>query len=229
MILAVAISLAIFYGSNAYISDQASPWAKALSGLATAILTAGTLGLLFEYVNKQRLIEEVVRDAVGQTRSIELGLSDIRLKVSEIDYRRAIRSSRILIVGSRYSSSFLDRHKDEVRDRLLKRGLSMKVLHMKDASIFPSTRGVTSTAEDFFKAQKKFDPKICANVKVVATDAKLCYNFVQIDDGIWVKMYFNAPQQELPPAFFVKDGSPLFASIKQDIDLLVSGGSELKW
>ena len=151
LIFAVAISLAIFYGSNLLIADQASPGAKALGGIATAILTSGTLGVLFEYVSKRRIILEAVQHAVGQTRSIDFGLTDIRLKVSDIDYRNAIRSSNVLLIGSRYSSSFLDRHKDEIRERLLKKGLPLKVLHMKDASMFPSTRGLTSTPEEFFR------------------------------------------------------------------------------
>ncbi|KGB55331.1 hypothetical protein FG91_01249 [Sphingopyxis sp. LC81] len=229
LILAVTVSMAMFYGSSLFIADQLSPAAKALSGIATAILTTGTFGALFEFVNKKRLIREVVLDAVGQTRSLELGLSDVKIKVTEIEYRKSIINSNKLIIGSRYSSSFLDRHKDEIRERLVKRGKSIEVLHMRDASIFPSTKGIVSTPEQFFRGMQKYDADACKNVSLLQTEEKLCYNFVQVDEGIWLKMYFNAPQPDMPPAFFLKEGSPLFLSIERDISLLFSKGKALQW
>lgn len=228
-ILSVALSLAIFYGSNVFITDQTTPFAKALGGLATAILTAGTFGVLFEFVGKKRLMREVVVDALGQAKALDLGLSDIRLKVSEIDYSDEIKTSKLLIVGSRYSASLLDRYKDDIRERLLRGRKSIKVLHMKDASIFPSTRGVTMTPEQFFRGLERYDAGICKSVKIIQTDEKLCYNFVQTDSGIWIKLYFSAPQPDLPPAFFVKSGSALFSSLSRDISLLLSKGTVLPW
>lgn len=229
LIAAIAASFAILYASNLFVSNQLSPLAKALNALAIAILTSGTLGVLFEYVNKGRLIKESIQSALGQTRAMDLGIADIKLKVSEISYQDDIINSHKLIIGSRYSSSFLDRHKDDIRKRLLKKRRALTILHMKDASIFPHTRQMTRTPEDFFRELKIYDQKICDNATVLKTEQKLCYNFVQTDRGIWAKLYFNSPQQELPPAFFVSEGSPLFASFAHDIDLLIKHGEAVQW
>lgn len=227
MFLATVIaSAAIVFVAKRYATDLGTVWSEVINTIGAAVLTSGTFGLWFDFFGKRRLMTEVVREAVGQTRSIDAGITNVHLKVVDIDERDDFTNSGVLVIGVRKSARLLDKYKDEIRSRL-HAGKSLVIIRQADASMFPSAAGYGATPDDFVRALEAGEPGICQSVSIVETDELMSYNFVQSDRGIWVKLYFNARQPDLPPAFFMVNKSPLYERFLIDVKKLLGAGRKV--
>lgn len=227
LLIAIIFSITILIFSNKYESDIGNIWHEVLNTIASAILVSGTLGLWFDYFGKADLISEVVESAVGQTKCLSAGITDLKIKVTEVDEKIEFVSSSYLAIGTRRSSGVLDRYKDEIRRRL-RSGKSLIIVMQKDASMFPTAQNFSATPIDFIQGLESTEPGISANVKLYQTDEILSYNFVSSDRGMWLKLYFNSRQPELPPAMFVSVGTPLHDRFQRDVDLILVNGREMQ-
>lgn len=227
-VLSTSFSIGIIFVSKSYVEPISNVWNQILETAATAILTFGTFGVWFNFTGKKKLINEVVHGAIGQTRSIDLGIIDVKQTINEIDYREDIRTSSMLIACSRRSSLFLMKHSEEIKYRLNNKK-PVKFITMNDAGCLPRGQGAEHPPELFFSNLARHNARIPQYAKVYKTTSTLCYNFVHTDKGIWIKLYFNAEQSDLPPAFFVKHDSSLYKSFEKDISLLFSNAQEVKY
>lgn len=221
--LTVLASIFIVYIAKSQETRIGTVWSEVINTVGAAVLTSGTFGLWFDYFGKRKLLSEVVQDALGQSRCLSAGITDFQLKVVDIDEKDAFRSSAQMVVGVRRSAKLLDRYKDDIRYRL-HGGKGLTIIRQKDASMFPTATGYSALPDDFVRSLEAAEPGITAKIEIYETDELMSYNFVQSDQGIWVKMYFNATQPELPPAIFVSNGSPVQQRFATDIEKLVSNG-----
>jgi hypothetical protein len=225
-VVTLLASAAIVYFAKSRAAELGTVWSEVLNTIGAAVLTSGTFGLWFDFFGKRRLISEVVRDAVGQTKSLSAGITDVELKVVDIDERNDFRSSSSLIIGVRRSAGLLDRYKDDIRTRL-HAGKMLIVIRQRDASMFPSAPGYGATPDDFIRGLEVGEPGISRKVEIYETEELMSYNFVRSDRGIWIKLYFNARQAELPPAFFVSNETPLHGRFSSDITKLIQTGRKV--
>jgi hypothetical protein len=99
---------------------------------------------------------------------------------------------------------------------------------MKDVSSVPrSLPDSGPSPEDFFRNKEVFGTLPRHSVELFKTNSHLNYNFVQVDRGIWIKMYLNARGATLPPAFFVKSGSSLYSLFRKDIEALFTASEKV--
>ena len=222
-ILTVAFYFIAVFLMNYSNADLAKPVPKTISGLASAILTAGTFGMIFQYMQKRDLIHEAVKLSSGQFRAIQLGIIDVKLFASDIDSRNIINSSKKLIIGTRYSASLFDRNRDEFRNRLRSKK-SLTIIMMNDSSIFPKNKEIIRTPENFLKELASYGEKVGESARIIKIDDPIVYNFVWCDTGIWIKLYFSSRQPNTPPAFFVENDSSIYKSFVNDIELMMKNG-----
>lgn len=220
------VSMLLVYVSVSQQTNIGTVWSEVIKTIGAAVLTSGTFGLWFDYFGKRRLMSEVVRDAIGQTKCLSAGITDFQIKVVDIDERQDFRSSSTIIVGTRRSSGVLDRYKDDIRTRL-RSGKSLVIVMQEDASMFPSAQNFSATPHEFVKGLEASEVGITKNVEIFQTKEILSYNFVESDTGIWIKLYFNATQPELPPAMFVSHGTPLHTRFSADIGKLIQSGQRV--
>jgi hypothetical protein len=213
-------SALLIYIAKSQATVLGTVWSEVINTIGAAVLTSGTFGLWFDYFGKRKLMSEVVRDAIGQTKCLAAGITDFVIKVVDIDEREDFKTSPSMIVGTRRSSGVLDRYKDDIRTRL-RVGKKLVIVMQHDASMFPSASNFSSTPQDFVSSLEVSEPGITQNVEIYATNELMSYNFVKSDKGIWIKMYFNAKQPELPPAMFVSADTPLHDRFNMDISKLV--------
>lgn len=222
----VVASVFIVYVAKSQEAKFGTVWSEVINTVGAAVLTSGTFGLWFDYFGKRKLISEVVRDSIGQTKCLSAGITDFQIKVVDIDERQDFKSSSSIIVGTRRSSGVLDRYKDDIRTRL-RAGKSLVIIMQEDASMFPSASNFSATPHDFVASLEASESGITKNVEIHLTKELMSYNFVQSDKGIWVKMYFNAKQPELPPAMFVNADTPLHDRFSMDIKRLIADGRKV--
>ncbi|WP_157081025.1 hypothetical protein [Novosphingobium naphthalenivorans] len=222
----VLLSTILVYFAKSQETQLGEVWSAVINTIGAAVLTSGTFGLWFDYFGKRKLISEVVRDAIGQTKCLSVGITDFQMKVVDVDERQDFKSSNTIIVGTRRSSGVLDRYKDDIRTRL-RSGKTLVIIMQEDASMFPTAQNYSSTPRDFVDGLEASEAGITANIQIFETKEIMSYNFVQSDRGIWVKLYFNAKQPDLPPALFANGGSPLHSAFNSDIDKLISSGKRV--
>lgn len=225
-VVTLLVSVAIVYCAKRWAAEFGTVWSEVMNTVGAAVLTSGTFGLWFDFFGKRRLISEVVRDAVGQTKSLSAGITDVEIKVEDIDERNDFRTSASLIIGMRRSARLLDRYKGDIRTRL-HAGKTLVIVRQRDASMFPSAPGYGASPEDFIRGLEAGEPGIAKKVEIYETDELMSYNFVQSGRGIWIKLYFNARQADLPPAFFVSDETPLHGRFSSDIAKLIQTGRKV--
>ena len=201
---------------------------KVIGSVAEAVLATGTFGILFEYLRKVSLIKEVVDRAIGQSESVTLGIGAFTDDVTEIDDRHSIITSQKMSVSSRYSALFLENNRQAVYKRLSKSKLPLRFLRMKDASAVPHSRAPEKGPDEFFRTLEAYEADVLSKVELWETSVSLAYNFVEYDDGIWVKLYLNERSMEPPPAFFVLKGSPLYKKYKSDIALMFERATKVE-
>lgn len=220
------VSAFLIYIAKSQATTLGTVGSEVMNTIGAAVLTSGTFGLWFDYVGKRNLILEVVRGAIGQTKCLSAGITDFVIKVVDIDERQDFQTSTSIIVGTRRSSGVLDRYKEEIRTRL-RSGKKLTIVMQEDASMFPSAADFTTTPEDFVKTLEASEAGITQNIEIYKTNELMSYNFVQSDKGIWVKMYFNAKQPELPPAMFVSAETQLHKRFSNDISKLIKDGRKI--
>lgn len=219
--LTIIVSIFAFWGS-AKLGEQNPISSRIMESVGVALLISGGFGVLFEFYQKKTLMQEIIKESVGLDRVYTLGIVDAKLYVEEIDNSIDIRNSSLLQIGTRKSSAFFNKYRQPITNRLEARK-NISIIMMSDASHLPSIQGAEHSPVDFFKRLRGTNDQLTTHVSISTTAETLCYNFVRIDTGIWVKLYFNAKQTNLPPTFFVKKDSLLYKSFAQDIDLLFEG------
>jgi len=225
LLISVLISIAMIYGAKNW-AAEIGIWSDIATAVSVAVLTSGTFGLFFNFIEKNRLISATVHATVGQTRALDLGVTNFLEHVNDADSKEDILTSTSLIIGVRYSSSFLDSNKYPIIRRM-RSGKRISVIRMSDETQVPKQTGYNSTVEDFFRRICQIETGCADSYSIFETSQYLCYNFVKCDRGIWVKMYFNSPQGDMPPAFFVATDSRLFENFSRDIDLLFSHSKQV--
>lgn len=221
----------LIFGIFCIYVSQAGYFSDIVSGIATsvgqALIVAAVFGTIFEYFGKLSLINNSVRLAMGQSRCSSLGVGDFVINVKGIQYVEQIRCSRELSISSRYSSLFLANHRDEIFKRLKEEGKPLTFLKMSDTARVPKGQGPNLTPEDFFRSISRYDASILALIEILETDRFLSYNYIRVDTGIWVKLYFNSDNPDAPPAFFALKGTDLYNKYNQDIDRLMSSAKKV--
>lgn len=217
--IAVAL-LAILAGVGATIL----PGIVALNPVATNVaetfakvfMTAGTFGILFEYVTKSNLITKSVDAAVGQANAISAGIFDFKKSSSEIKYIEDIDHSSSLIVSTRFSNSFISRHKDALLRRI-GNGKRFSIIRVKESEFLSSSPGYRphQLIEDYIR---QVFPNNLKRISVLETERHFNYSFVVVDRGVWIKMYWNSKKQEQPPAFFASRDTSIFKEFMADIN-----------
>ncbi len=200
-----------------------------INAIAVALMTAGCFGVIFEYFSKLSLINEAVERTVGPTKAVNLGVGDMVKQASEINYDDDILTSSDLIVASRFSANFLNRHKDRIFERL-NSGKSVKFIRMtaSSASRLPGySENRIEQAQEFFRKLSVTDARKQKQCFLFETEYVLSYNFVVCDRGIWVKQYWNAARSDTPPAYFVKRGTPLYLLFLTDVENLLAEAKAL--
>ena len=198
-----------------------------LDSLATALITAGIFGFLFEWAGKHTLIREAVHSAVGQAKAVAFGINDVACAAQDISYGSSIEHSSELVVSARMSTHFLENHKDALIRRF-SAGKKMAFVRMAQGTALQALPGNRSATVETFFHKLSLQPKALKKIKLLENTRTLNYNFVLIDDGIWIKMYWNSANAVTPPAFFVNKGSPLHRLFEADVRAIIAGSAEVK-
>lgn len=202
-------------------------WAEVLTSTSVAIVTVGAIGLLFEWLGKEGIIHEAVTHAVGQSRALELGVNDVVLSASDIDYRRSIETSAVLIISARMSSHFLENNKDRIISRL-RAGKEIIFIRMMQGEALDALPGQKGAGPEIFFRKLNLSDEMRSLITMMQTERTLNYNFVCCDDGAWVKLYWNSQRAETPPAIFCRSNSRLFGAFMSDINDLIAHAVRLE-
>lgn len=208
--------------AGAVAAEQPSILWEVVGALGEALLIAGIFTFAFELVGKKKLIEEAVEQAAGQVRAVSFGLFDFVETPREIDYDDAFEMSSTLVVSSRYSADALSPHRHLLINRF-KAG--RKLIFLREKTLdrnLPARPGRGRQSVDSFLEDLLIrHPEFLSCIDFWETDRPFMYNFVVIDEGIWIKLYYNAPSDDPPPAFFTKRNSQLHKLYQDDIDRLL--------
>lgn len=155
-------------------------------------------------------------------RAVSFGLYDFVETPRDIDYDDAFEMSSTLVVSSRYSADPLSPYRHLLINRF-KAGRKLIFLREKtlDRNLPARPGRGRQSVEAFFEDLLIRHPAFLPCIEFQETDLPFMYNFVVIDDGIWIKLYYNAPSDDPPPAFFTKRNSRLHKLYQDDIDRLL--------
>jgi hypothetical protein len=202
--------------------EHFEPWGKIISGVGEALVVAGIFGVYFEWRGKKELIEQAVKKAVGQDRALRAGMADFAEEADKVNYGSALASSELLFVSSRYSAKFIDAHWTAIKKRLRAGKLITHVISPRDEA--------ESAAENFWRGKLKgSDASLLKLVSLVRTDRYLPYNWVQSDEGIWIKLYFHKRDDGPPPALYMEKDSALYGKYKEDIQTCIDDSQRIDW
>lgn len=215
LLFLIAIGCFSVAGANIFVDIVNS----VINGLGGSLVVASVFAIIYEYLSIEGIVSNAVSHAVGQSRSSSLGITDIVDEVGSIDHKNILKNSQVLRISSRYSAVLLHGLRTEIYKRL-RAGKSLHFLRMKNSDNVPHGRGPEGTPDRFFQTLSPGDPGLLKFVELYEVDKLFCYNFVESDSGIWIKLYLNAGTPEAPPAFFVEKGSLLYKTYKRDIDCL---------
>jgi len=219
-LLAATLGIVLaFVAETTWIGHYPALVGSVAKNIAGALVTAGIFGALFEHFGRQSLIAKAVAKAVGQSKTTLSGVSDFEPSADRVAYADDIKTSTKLVVSSRFSTSFIARHKGELAKRLSS-GKKMTLLRAPKSPNLLQMHGYRphEAIEDYVRRVYSKNVK-CFTVK--ETVDILSYNFVVVDRGVWVKLYWNSEKHDFPPAFFVEAGSNLHREFMSDIERVV--------
>ncbi len=207
------------------VPDSDTAW-EVVKALGEAGFIAGIFTFTFELFGKKQLIEETVEQAAGQVRAVTFGLYDFATTPREIDYGEAFELSNDLYISSRYSAEVLIPYRDQLIDRFrAKRTLTFLRQKELDPDLpgLPAKRASSrQSAYNFFIDLLVKHPEFAPYIEFKETELPFMYNFVAIDAGLWIKLYYNAGSDEPPPAFFAKRKTPFYELYRADINRLLT-------
>lgn len=112
-------------------------WKGVFSNIGSAILVAGILTVMSEYVLKNELIEFLLEKVKLKTQIDSMGLEEIHSSASKIDYTKILSNSISSIdVVHTNGAEWIGRHMDIVREVLETKNCTIRVFLMSPSSVF---------------------------------------------------------------------------------------------
>jgi hypothetical protein len=222
-ILAATQAMELFWledWQDAFISKGMHPsfWFRAtkvlvgvFGGVGEILILSLFFGIFFDYRERSHLIDEAAQSIGFRGDLKAMGVIDFKEDSKAYDHAEEFSGSDRLVICI-YGSSAFFADKMELIKKRLRAGKNIEIVLHK------TKVGEVKLLLGFLKAVE-ID---LGHVKISTHECNLRYNFIEVDDGMWIKKYFLNPKglDYGTPGFFVKKDSPLWEKYQHDIGLL---------
>ena len=181
---------------------------KVLEGVSEFTIIALVFGIFFNRNEMQNLIDEAASKFGFLGTVSQMGILGFAADAQNIDHSEELLESEQVKICLRGSARFFLLRMPAIVNRL-KSGKNMEI-------IFHSSR-----ASSMIQTLKQIEMYGCDTtlISLFTHEIELSYNYIDFDDGTWIKKYFvhQASVQFGAPAFYVSKGSLLWERYQADM------------
>lgn len=194
------------------------------------LLVLGLIHWLYESSIRRQLFQEILESVVGAGRLSASGITDFHIHSIDVDYQKAIETSKELVIGEHHSTRIFENFAPafELRNRsklkttvlLLKQG-SAPELHLRATlPAYGDPQHKVARIREILRSGQIEDQPALATIKWHSQILK--YSFVLTEECIWIRFYRNTTGFSLVPSLRVITGSQLYNFFLVDVKALTA-------
>ena len=211
------VALELLYESNAFFfMPYTNVFAKFVfhifASVGEFLVIGATVAYLFSRVEQFEFMNNILDQRDVLTEVSNAGVVKMVPNPRDTMYEEELKNHEKIIICLRGSLSFF-----HLRQRLILDRLDDK----KEIKVYCDSENIAVI--EGWKLQQESRGVDVSRFTISESHATIMYNFLECDTGIWIKTYFSSykSHKTAAPAFFIRSGSPLFETYRQDLDLVM--------
>lgn len=232
-LLAFIIGLGLLYWS----ASMAKPWDNIVRELGAMLLVTVSLGVLWEFLGKRMLVDEVLEKVRISTDIQRAGVLQIVDNFHDLEWKGWFEHATNLTVFVAYGHTWFRSHAQELQSLVARSGCRIHVLLPDPAQpelLSALARRFAMTPEDLRKRIEEavrnyhaLEPVKDSTVEVTLVKSPPLFTFYMFEN-VAIFVPHSHRSQAPVPAFVVREGGSLYNYLCEELDALVKSGIRLE-